>query len=145
MIRGMTMSPPPIAHDDPRHLRALFERATVLAQRHDVTSVFVGIAGQDGDLLVPDFIAFVESELRVEDAVFRMLRERAVLLLTDVDCPQAQAVMDRLRGSFASRFAPSALFAVDLAFHQVDAGRNVATAKEVLPRLFAPVEDGEAR
>jgi hypothetical protein len=143
MTGDMTMSPPSIANDDPRHLRALFDRATVLAQRHEVTSVFVGIAGRDGDLLVPDFIAFVESELRVEDAVFRMLRERAVLLLTDVDRNQAEAVMDRLRGSFSSRFAPSAFFEVDLGFHQVDAGRNVATAKEVLPRLFAPFLDGE--
>lgn len=121
----------------------LFDRATALAQRHEVTSVFVGIAGRDGDLLVPDFIAFVESELRVEDAVFRMLRERAVLLLTDVSQAQAQAVMDRLRASFVSRFAPSTVFEVSLRFHQVEAGRTVATAKDVLPRLFVPVEESE--
>lgn len=144
MTRDMTMTSPPTSNHDPRHLRLLFDRATVLAQRHEVTSVFVGIAGRDGDLLVPDFIAFVESELRVEDAVFRMLRERAVLLLTDVTSSQAEAVMDRLRGSFVSRFAPSTFFEVVLRFHQVDAGRTVATAKEVLPRLFAPVEEGAA-
>ena len=66
---------------DPRHLRALFERASLLSRQHGLPSVFVGVAGVEGDLLVRDFLDFVEAELRVEDVVFRLLRERAVLWL----------------------------------------------------------------
>jgi len=134
-------SPAAIARHDPRRLRGLFDRATLLAQQHQMTSVFVGIAGPEGDLLAPDFIAFVESELRVEDSVFRLLRERAVLLLTDVDCGKASAVLERLRSDFCSRFAPSVRFEVALRFHQVDAGGGVATAKDILPRIFGPVPE----
>lgn len=132
------MTSPPLASQDPRQLRALFDRATLLAQEHRVTSVFVGIAGVEGDLLAPDFIDFVESELRVEDSVFRLLRERAVLLLTDVDQGQAEAVLERLRSAFIGQFAPSAAFDVALGFEQVDTGRCLATAKDILPKLFAP-------
>ncbi len=135
----MTPTLPP--KNDPRHLRAMMDRASELAREHEVRSVFVGIAGREGDLLAPEFIEFVESALRVEDSVFRMLRERAVLLLTDVDRPRAEAILQRLQQDFASRFAPSVRFDVSLGFHQVDPGRGVATAKDILPALFAPVEE----
>ena len=52
---------------DPRHLRVLFERASQLSREHRLPSVFVGVAGPEGDLLVRDFLDFVEAELRVED------------------------------------------------------------------------------
>ena len=67
--------------DDPRRLREILDRALDLAQRHSLTSVLVGIAGGEDDPLFPEVVAYVESGLRVDDSVFRMTRERVVLLL----------------------------------------------------------------
>ncbi len=133
----LTMTPQPPKHD-PRHLRGLFDRATDLAQNHSVTSVFVGIAGDEADLLAPEFIDYVESALRVEDSVFRLLRGRAVLLLTDVDQTRASDVLERVRDEFAGQFAPRDGFEVELGYHQVNPGPKVALAKEILPSIFGP-------
>ena len=122
---------------DPRHLRALFDRASQLAREHRLPSVFVGVAGPEGDLLVSDFLDFVEAELRVEDSVFRLLRERAVLWLADVDLAAAQGVMGRLQGDFASRFPTTVRLRLEEGFHRVEPG-SVPTAKDVLPLLFGP-------
>ncbi len=123
--------------DDPRHLRAMMDRASELACDHEVASVFVGIAGEEGDLLAPEFLEYVESALRMEDRIYRLLRERAVVLLADVDVEQARAIVERLRLEFVSRFGPSARFEVDLGFFAVARGQAVS-AKEVLPQLFGP-------
>ena len=120
---------------DPRHLRALFDRANALAQSHGVGSVFVGIAGREGDTLVRDFIDFVEAELRVEDNVFRLLRERAVLLLADVEEDAARSIIERLRGDFATRFPVIHELEIGLATHALVPGR-IANAKDILPGLF---------
>ena len=128
---------------DPRHLRALFDRANALAQGHGVSSVFVGIAGREGDTLARDFIDFVEAELRVEDHVFRLLRERAVLLLADVDEESAQRIVERLRDDFASRFPTISELEVCLATHALVPGRN-ASAKDILPGLFDGAPRGRA-
>jgi hypothetical protein len=134
----MTAMPEQIpSKHDPRYLRVMMDRANELARSHGVSSVFVGIAGREGDLLAPEFIEFVESALRIEDDVFRLLRERAVLLLTDVDREQAEAVLERLRADFATRFAPSAEIRIGLGYCQVDPGPRVATAKDVLPEIFS--------
>ncbi len=138
-------SPQSISRNDPRYLRALFERASGLSRDHRVTSVFVGIAGREGDLLARDFIDFLEAELRVEDSIFRLLRERALLLLTDVDVAQAAIVMERLNSDFAARFASAQELRLDLGFHQTNPG-TIPTAKDVLPLVFAPGlprEDGD--
>jgi hypothetical protein len=129
----------PLSKRDPRHLRAMIDRAGDLAREHAVTSVFVGIAGREGDLVAPEFIEFVESALRMEDAVFRMLRERAVLLLTDVDRARAEAILGRLRDDFAAQFAPSAGLDIGLGFYELGPGANGALAKEILPAIFAPL------
>jgi hypothetical protein len=125
---------------DPRRLRGMMDRASDLARSHQVTSVFVGIAGREGDSLAPEFIDFVESALRMEDALFRLIRERAVVLLADVDRGQAEEILERLRDDFSARFAPAAAFEVELGFFQVDGHGGHATAKVVLPAIFA-VED----
>jgi hypothetical protein len=122
---------------DPRRLRGMMDRASDLARIHQVTSVFVGIAGREGDFLAPEFIDFVESELRMEDAVFRLIRERAVVLLADVDRGRAEEIFERLRNDFADRFAPASEFEMDLGFYQVDGRGGHATAKVVLPAIFA--------
>jgi GGDEF domain-containing protein len=99
--------------------------------------VFVGVAGPEGDLLVRDFLDFVEAELRVEDVVFRLLRERAVLWLADVDLEAAQGVMTRLHDDFAARFPATIGLRLERGFHRVEPG-TVPTAKDVLPLLFGP-------
>ncbi len=128
---------------DPRRLRGMMDRASDLARSHQVTSVFVGIAGHEGDYLAPEFIDFVESALRMEDALFRLIRERAVVLLADVDRGQAEVILERLRDDFSARFAPTAAFEVDLGFFQVDGHGGHATAKVVLPAIFAARDEPE--
>jgi len=120
---------------DPRHLRTLFDRANALADGHGVTSVFVGIAGREGDTLARDFIDFVEAELRVEDHIFRILRERAVLLLADIGEADATNVIERVRQDFASRFPTIEELTVGIAVQAVTPG-TLASAKDILPGLF---------
>jgi hypothetical protein len=134
--RRMAMAlPSSIPKDDPRQLRVLFERAALCSRAHKVPCVFIGVAGEEGDLLARDFLDFVESELRVEDAIFRMLRERAVLLMTDIDEATARRVMERLRSEFAARFAPSTDLAFGFGYFHVGPGKT-PTVKDVLPVLF---------
>jgi hypothetical protein len=125
------------AKRDPRRLRALMDRAFLLMREHAVGSVFIGIAGPEGDLLVPEFIAFVESALRVEDGIFVLTRERAVLLLADVDLATAKQVLQRVKDDFSSRFPSAGELPVAIRFHAVRAGGRQPTAKAILPRLFA--------
>ena len=110
---GQSMQTSEAAKRDPRRLRSLMDRAFLLMREHQVGSVFIGIAGPEGDLLVPEFIAFLESALRVEDGVFVLTRERAVLLLTDVDLEQAAvgrlAHPRRLRQPLPDRGRPAGL------------------------------------
>lgn len=125
------------SYDDPRRLRELISRARGLASEHELTSVLVGMAGLEGDLLFPEVVNFVESELRVDDSVFRMTRERAVLLLTDVDTEAAKGIVERLIESFRERFPAATWPEVVCGYYQVEGGSEEPTAKEVLPRLFA--------
>jgi len=129
-----------LSKHDPRRLRGMMDRASDLARGHQVGSVFVGIAGREGDLLAPEFIEFVESALRMEDAIFRLIRERAVVLLTDADRAQAEEIFERLRGDFAARFGSSVELVVDLRYFQVDGHGGHATAKVVLPAIFTAAE-----
>ena len=79
-------------YDDPRRLRGLLDRARDLAREHAVSSVVVGLAGVEGDLVFPDFVSYLQSALRVEDAIIRLTRERAVVYLADLDLMSAQEV-----------------------------------------------------
>ena len=130
-----------LSKQDPRRLRGMMDRASDLARGHQVTSVFVGIAGREGDFLAPEFIDFVESALRVEDAIFRLIRERAVVLLTDADRSRAEEIFERLRGDFAARFGSSGELEVELGYYQIDGHGGHATAKVVLPAIFMPREE----
>jgi GGDEF domain-containing protein len=123
--------------DDPRRLRDLLARAHGLAREHELTSVLVGLAGFEGDPVFAEVVDFVESALRVDDSVFRMTRERVVLLLTDVDEVGARRVVGRILDDFREHFPAPADPAIALGFFQVSAGRGEPTAKDVLPRLFA--------
>jgi hypothetical protein len=135
-VIGQSMQTSETAKRDPRRLRALMDRAFALMQEHGIGSVFIGIAGPEGDLLIPEFVAFLESQLRVEDGIFVLTRERAVLLLADVDLAQAKQIVGRIRDDFANRFPTAGDLPVAIRFHAVRAGGKQPTAKSVLPRLF---------
>lgn len=127
--------PSAIPKDDPRMLRVLFERAAFCSRVHAVPCVFIGVAGEEGDGIARDFLDFVESEMRVEDAIFRMLRERAVLLMTDVEEATARKVMARLSSEFLARFGPSGDVPAKFGYFAVPPGKT-PTVKDVLPALF---------
>jgi GGDEF domain-containing protein len=134
------MSPTPedrSAYDDPRRLRELLSRARDLASDHALTSVLVGIGGPEGDRLFPEVVNYVESALRVDDSVFRMTRERAVLLLTDVDLEGAKRIIERLLEAFRDHFPSSMEPKVTRGYFAVAAGDPEPTARDVLPVLFA--------
>ncbi|MBW2713551.1 MAG: hypothetical protein JRC77_07345 [Deltaproteobacteria bacterium] len=123
--------------DDPRKLRELLTRTQHTANEHDVTCVVVGVAGVEGDLLFPELVAFVESTLRIEDAIFRMTRERVVLFLADIDVKQSEAVLERIFSDFAQDFPASSMPVVDLAYYEIEPNdKGGARVKDVLPSIF---------
>ena len=126
-----------ISKRDPRRLRALMDRAFFLMREHRVGSAFIGVAGPEGDLLAPEFISYLESALRVEDGVFVLTRERAVLLLTDVSVESATQVVERLRDDFSTRFPSAHDLEVTIRYYEVAAGGERPTAKAILPELFS--------
>jgi len=128
----------PLANDDPRRLRELLERCCDLANQHVLPSVVVGVAGQEGELLFPELIDYIESALRVEDAVFRMTRERAVLFVADVDRVRALEIVERLLSDFHERFPSARAPVVSLGFFEVAPGAERPALKDVLPAVFDP-------
>jgi hypothetical protein len=122
---------------DPRRLRELMERAEMLAREHGLRSVVVGLAGFEGDTEFPEIVDYIESALRVDDSVFRLTRERVVLLLTDVDVEKASGIVHRLLGEFRENFPSANEPAVGLGFFQVAPGVADVSVKGVLPNLFA--------
>jgi hypothetical protein len=127
--------------DDPRRLRELLARTCLLAAEQSVRSVVVGLAAGEGDLLFPELVDFVESALRVEDSIFRMTRERAVLFLADVDRQQASHVIERLLTGFRERFPSAVPPELSLGFFEISPRDVNLTLKEVLPAVFG----GEGR
>ena len=124
-------------NDDPRKLREMLGRAANLAQNHSLSSVVVGFAGVEEDLLFPELVDFVESALRVDDTIFRMTRDRAVMLLSDVDECRARGIIDRLLNDFRERFTPAQDLGLRLGFYEIPSGTTELTVKQVLPTLFA--------
>jgi Diguanylate cyclase, GGDEF domain len=122
---------------DPRRLRELLERAELLVREHGLRSVVVGLAGFEGDSLFPEIVDYIESALRVDDSVFRLTRERVVLLLTDVDTEKASGIVHRLLGEFRENFPSSNEPSVGLGFFEVAPGVIDVSVKAVLPTLFA--------
>jgi hypothetical protein len=128
----------PLSNDDPRRLRELLDRCTALAGEHAVPSVVVGMAGEESDPLFPELVDYVASALRMEDAVFRLTRERAVLFLADVSRVQVEPILARLRNEFEGRFPTARPPSVELGFFEVAPGAQLAL-KEVLPAVFGHV------
>ena len=124
--------------DDPRKLRDLIGRVADLANQHELTSVIVGMTGDPSDLEFPEIVDFVESELRVEDGIFRMTRERIVLFVADVDESAAREIMERILIGFQERASTVEPPEVGLRYFEVSPDVVGLTVKQVLPSLFAP-------
>ena len=125
-------------NDDPRKLRALLDKVVNLADDHRLTSVVVGLAGPDGDLVFPEVVDFVGSALRIDDAIFRMTRNRAVLFLADANRERAEEIMMRVIDAFTDQFAIAENPAVGISYFEVAPGMQGVTLKAILPSLFAP-------
>jgi len=123
-------------NDDPRKLMQMISRVSDLAQSHAVCSVVVGIAAPEGDLLFPDYVAYLESALRVEDQIFRMTRERAVLYLADVDAACAAEILVRLFGQFCDEFPSSDAPSFEQRMLEVHPGLGPLSVKNVLTSVF---------
>lgn len=123
-------------NDDPRKLREMLEKAADLAHDHSLHSTVVGLAADEGDLLFPELVDYVESALRMDDSIFRMTRERAVLVLADVGLAAAQDIVARLFSGFRERFARVRDPEVRFSFFEVKPGGGEVSVKRVLPALF---------
>ncbi len=128
-------------YDDPRKLRALLDKVVNLADDHSLTSVLVGMSGPDGDLIFPEVVDFVGSALRIDDAIFRMTRNRAVLFLADADRERAEDIMVRVIDAFTEQFATAESPPVGISYFEVAPGKEGLTLKTILPLLFAPAKD----
>ena len=127
-------------NDDPRKLTQMIARVSELAESHSVSSVVVGVAAQEGDLLFPDYLAYLESALRVEDQIFRMTRERAVLYLSDVDATCAAEVLVRIFGQFCDEFPTAEAPEFEQRMLEVTPGVGELSVKDVLTSVFGSKE-----
>jgi hypothetical protein len=123
-------------NDDPRKLSKMIARISDLAESHSVCSVVVGIAAAEGDLLFPDYVSYLESALRVEDQIFRMTRERAVLYLSDVDATCAAEVLVRLFSEFCDEFPSAQAPEFGQRMLEVKPGVGPLSVKDVLTSVF---------
>jgi len=111
-------------------------RISDLAETHSVSSVVVGIAAAEGDLLFPEYMAYLESALRVEDQIFRMTRERAVLYLADVDATCAAEVLVRIFADFCEEFPSAEAPEFEQRMLEVRPGLGPLSVKDVLTTVF---------
>jgi hypothetical protein len=125
-------------NDDPRKLSAMISRVSNLAESHSVSSVMVGVAAQEGDLLFPDYLAYLESALRVEDQIFRMTRERIVLYLADLDAVGAAEVLLRIFAEFCEEFPSADSPEYEQRMLEIRPGIGPLSVKEVLTSVFGP-------
>jgi len=125
-------------NDDPRKLREMVQRAANLAASYELTSVMVGASGSAGDLLFSEMVDYIGSALRVDDAICRLTRERAVFLLADADRESATEIIERLMNGFRANFTPARDPDVELAFFEVTPEMSHLTVRDVLPSLFEP-------
>jgi hypothetical protein len=128
-------------NDDPRKLRALLNKVVNLADDHRLTSVLVGMSGPEGGVIFPDVVDFVGSALRIDDAIFRMTRNRAILFLADADRERAEEIVERVIDAFSEQFASVDSPPVGISYFEVAPGMEGLTLKAILPRLFAPAPD----
>ena len=129
-----SMSTSPI--DDPRKLSALLARVADLAQTHEVGSVIIGMSAPTGDLMFPEFVDFLRSALRVEDAIFRMTRERAIVHLADSEISNGKSVFVRLLEDFIEEFPAAKDPEFQITYFEFKAGDEKVKSKDVLKEIF---------
>jgi len=122
--------------DDPRKLNALVARAASLASEYSVPSVLVGLVAEEGDTTFPEYIHYLQSALRVEDGIFRMTRERAVIHLADVDRDQALSVLERLAEAFSDEFPSLSRPNYRMQIFEAKSGTEELRVKDILTRIF---------
>ena len=127
-------------NDDPRKLSQMIARVSELADSHFVRTVVVGVAAEEGDLLFPEYVAYLESALRVEDQIFRMTRERALLYLSDVDAIRAAEVLVRLFGEFCDEFPTTEAPEFEQRMLEITPGLGPLSVKNVLTTVFGKKE-----
>ena len=123
-------------NDDPRKLRDMVQKAASLANDYELTSVMVGAAAAEGDRLFPEMVDYVGSALRMDDAIVRLTRDRAVFLLADADRQRAEEIIERLLNGFRETFTPAQDQHIALHYFEVIPGRAKLTVRDVLPSLF---------
>lgn len=123
-------------YDDPRKLSAMVERISELACQHGVPSVVAGLAAEEGDRIFPEYVSFLQSALRVEDGIFRMTRERAVLHLVDVDAARADEILERLTRDFCDEFPSMSPPSFEKRLYEVKPGAGGVRVKDVLTQIF---------
>ena len=122
--------------DDPRKLSALVSRASSLASEYAVPSVLVGLVAEEGDTSFPEYIHYLQSALRVEDGIFRMTRERAVIHLADVDHDQALGILERLQAAFSDEFPALNRPNIQVQVYEAKADTEELRVKDILTRIF---------
>jgi GGDEF domain-containing protein len=75
--------------------------------------------------------------MRVDDAIFRMTRERVVCFLADADEARAREIMERLLIDFSERFTPSEEPRIALKYFEVTPEIRHLSVREVLPSIFS--------
>ena len=125
------------AYDDPRKLSAMISRVSDLASEHGVTSVLAGLTAEAGGLVFSEYIEFLQSALRVEDGIFRMTEERAVIHLADVDPEQAEKVLNRLATTFNAQFPSMRRPLFQMRLFKVGPESAEVRVKDVLTQIFA--------
>jgi hypothetical protein len=123
-------------YDDPRRMRELLVRYSDLAKKHALCSVMVGMSAAEGDLVFPELIDYLESALRVDDRIFRMTRERAILFLADVDRDQAERVIERNLATFRANFCVSADPDFEARYFELRPQGQNLSLRDVLSALF---------
>lgn len=88
--------------------------------------------------MFPEFVDFLQSALRVEDSIFRMTRERAVVHLADLDRSRATEVMDRILADFGEEYPAADVPAFEVRYFEVKPGIDELTVKQVLTEIFTP-------
>lgn len=127
-------------HDDPRKLSAMIARVSDLAAHHKVASVVVGVAAEEGDLFFPDYLDYLVSALRVEDQIFRMTRERALLYLSDVDATCAAEVLVRIYGEFCKEFPAAHQPEFEQRMLEIRPDSGPLSVRDVLTSVFGAKE-----
>ena len=122
--------------DDPRKLKALLARVSNLASEYSVPSVLVGLVAEVGDTTFPEYVHYLQSALRVEDGIFRMTRERAVIHLADVDSEQAAQILERLAEAFSDEFPSLNRLNLRTQIYEAKSDTREIRVKDILTRIF---------